>query len=147
MGLNNKLGGTGREVIVIPDELLKLVLLGLGTAVGYLLKQYLDRRKEVEVARIADRRDHYRNLMLCLKSLSEGRHDNNALLRFEYSFLWLYAPDSVIRSFNRVLQRLESGDGAGPTEAEIGELVLAMRRDLGFERTRLLASEFQASSK
>ncbi len=132
---------------MIPDELIKLVLASFGIAVGYFLKDYLDRRKEAEVRRIADRRNHYRNLMLCLKSLSEGRRENDELLRFEYSFLWLYAPDSVIRSFNHLLRCLSS-QGNKPTVAkEVGELILAMRRDLGFTGTRLSASEFETNAK
>ena len=128
---------------MISDELIQLSIVGIGAVIGYFVKDYIDRRKEVEIKRIADRREHYRNLMLCLKSLSEGRRDNDELLRFEYSFLWLYAPDSVIQSFNQLLRRLSS-EGDKPTVAsEVGELILAMRRDLGFGRTRLLASEYK----
>jgi len=131
---------------VIPDEFIKLGLAGFGIVVGYLLKDYLDRRKEAEVRRIADRRDHYRNLILCLKSLSEGQRNNDELLRFEYSFLWLYAPDSVIQSFNHLLRRLKEEGSSPKVSSEVGELILAMRRDLGFERTRLLASEFETNA-
>jgi hypothetical protein len=60
----------------------KLILGAIGTAIGYLLKYFLDKRKEAESIRIASRRDHYRSLLLCLKSLSEGRRDNDELLRF-----------------------------------------------------------------
>ena len=133
--------------MVISNELINLFVLGVGTAAGYFLKDFLDRRKEVEIKRIADRRDHYRNLILCLKSLSEGQRDNDKLLRFEYSFLWLYAPDSVIRSFNRLLHRLNTETDAPLVASEVGELVLAMRRDLGFERTHLTASEFEPHAK
>ena len=132
---------------MVPDELIKLALTGFGIAVGYFLKDYLDRRKEAEARRIADRRDHYRNLMLCLKSLSEGRRDNDELLRFEYSFLWLYAPDSVICSFNHLLRRLSSQGDKPIVASEVGELILAMRRDLGFTNTRLSASEFETNAK
>ena len=132
---------------MIPDELIKLSLTGIGIAIGYFLKDYLDRRKEAEAKRITDRRDHYRNLILCLKSLSEGKRDNDELLRFEYSFLWLYAPDSVIHSFNHLLHRLSSEGSTPKVASEIGELILAMRRDLGFGRTRLSASEFETNTK
>lgn len=132
---------------MIPDEIIKLGILGIGTAAGYFLKDRLDRRKEAETKRMADRRDHYRNLILCLKSLAEGRRDNDEMLRFEYSFLWLYAPDAVIHSFNHLLLRLNSEGGTQIGASEVGELILAMRRDLGFERTRLLASEFKPLAK
>jgi hypothetical protein len=71
---------------LISEELITLGLTGVGVAIGYFLKDFIDRRKEAETARIADRRDHYRTLMLCLKSLSEGQRDKDELLRFEYTF-------------------------------------------------------------
>ena len=132
---------------MIPDELIKLGMLGIGTAVGYFLKDYLDRRKEAEIRRIADRREHYQNLILCLKSLSEGQRDNDKLLRFEYSFLWLCAPDPVIQSLNQLLRRLRTEGGTPNIASEVGELVLAMRRDVGFMRTQLLASEFEPNAE
>jgi hypothetical protein len=135
------------ERALISEDLIKLAFTGVGIAIGYLLKDHFDRRKEAEAARIADRRDHYRNLVLCLKSLNEGQRDKAELLRFEYTFLWLYAPDPVIRSFNELLRRLKSDEGAPSPAPEVGELVLAMRRDLGLRSTRLLASEFDAHAK
>ncbi|MDH2918757.1 MAG: hypothetical protein PXX73_06155 [Sideroxydans sp.] len=128
---------------MISDALIQLGFAGVGTVIGYFLKDYIDRRKEAEARRVADRREHYRNLILCLKSLSEGSRDNDKLLSFAYPFLWLYAPDSVIRSFNKLLSRLRS-EGDNPEVAlEVAELILAMRRDLGFRCTRLLASEYE----
>jgi hypothetical protein len=132
---------------LISEELITLGLTGVGIAIGYFLKDFIDRRKEAETARIADRRDHYRTLMLCLKSLSEGQRDKDELLRFEYAFLWLYAPDTVIRSFNQLLRRLRSEEGTSGLASEVGELILAMRKDLGLKGTHLLASEFDANAK
>ena len=132
---------------MIPDELIKLAILGIGTLAGYFLKDYLDRRKEAEVRRIADRRDHYRTLVLGLKAISEGQRDKEESLWFEYSFLWLYAPDPVIQSFNKLLRHLRSGGYTPEVASDVAELILAMRRDLGFERTGLLASEFQTKAK
>lgn len=132
---------------MISDELIKVILLGFGALAGYFLKHYLDRSRESEMARRADRRDHYRNLVLCLKSLSDGKRDHDDLLRFEYSFLWLYAPDSVIRSFNQLLRRLNSQADTPLAPSEVGELILAMRRDLGFERTQLSTTDFDPSTR
>ncbi|MGB7650771.1 MAG: hypothetical protein WBL62_06230 [Gallionella sp.] len=128
---------------MISDALIPLVIGGVGTLIGYFLKYYIDRLKEAEVRRIADRREHYRNLILCLKSLNEGSRDNDKLRSFEYSFLWLYAPDSVIRSFNKLISRLRSEGDNPNVSLEVAELVLVMRRDLGFRCTRLLASEYE----
>ena len=131
---------------MISEGLIQLGIGGFGAVVGYFLKDYLDRRKEAEIRRIEDVRNHYINLMLCMKALSEGRRDKDELLRFEYCFLWLNASDSVIKSFNHLLRRLSS-EGDKPTVAlEVGELILAMRRDLGFGRTRLSASEYKSDT-
>jgi hypothetical protein len=83
--------------------------------------------------------------VLSLKSLSEGTRelDPEGVLRFEYFFLWLYAPDPVIRSFNRLFHRLNSKSDNPIIASEVAEVILTMRRDLGFKRTQLLASEFK----
>lgn len=133
--------------MVISDELIKLAVLGIGTVAGYFLKAYLDRSKEAEIRRISDRRDHYRNLVLALKSLSEGEREHADLLRYEFSFVWLYAPDSVIRSLGKLLRRLNSEGDTTAITSEVGEVILAMRRDVGFKRTRLSASEFEPHIK
>jgi hypothetical protein len=80
-----------------------------GGAAGYLLKFYLDRRKAVEERAFADKREHYRNLLLCLKSLREGKSEHTELLWFEYSFLWLHATDSVIKSANTLVAKINEG--------------------------------------
>jgi len=51
----------------------ELFSLAFGGAAGYLLKFYLDRRNAEEERAFADKREHYRNLLLCLKSLREGK--------------------------------------------------------------------------
>lgn len=131
---------------MVSDELLKLGILGIGTVVGYFLKHYLDQCKEAEVRRIADRRDHYRNLVLCLKALNEGRRDAVEALRHEYSFLWLYVPDSVVYSFNHLLRHLDSEVHTPKSTLEVGKLLVAVRRDLGFRDTQLLASDFESGA-
>jgi hypothetical protein len=135
-----------REDFVVSEELAKLLFTGLGIAIGYFVKDYIDRRKATEAARIADRREHYRNLVLCLKSIAEGQRDKDELLRFEYSFLWLYAPDAVIRSFNALLHQMRSEAGRDRAASKAGELILEMRRDLGLKSSRLLPSEFEAGT-
>jgi hypothetical protein len=46
-----------------------------------------------------------------------------------------------------LLRRLNSEGGTPIGASEVGELILSMRRDLGFERTRLSASDFDPLAK
>ena len=123
---------------------LKLLSAAFGAAAGYLLKFYLDKRKAAEERSFADKRDHYRNLLLCLKSLREGNSQHTDMLWYEYSFLWLHAPDTVIKAANALVTRMK--DEAIKTEELaplIGDLLLQIRRDMGFPKTSLLQSDFK----
>lgn len=105
---------------------------------------FFDRRKAAAERNIADKREHYKNLILCLKSLREGSSQHVDLLWFEYSFLWLHAPDSVIRAFNSLTEKLNEGPSSRDAlPALIGELLLQIRRDMGFGNTKLQNTEFQ----
>jgi hypothetical protein len=121
----------------------QLLSAALGAVAGYLLKFYLDRWKAAEERAFADKREHYRNLLLCLKSLREGNSKHTDLLWFEYSFLWLHAPDPVIRSANTLMAKIREGSGKVEELAPfIGELLLEIRRDMGFSKTSLLPTDF-----
>jgi hypothetical protein len=105
---------------------------------------YFDRRKAAAERNIEDKREHYKNLILCLKSLREGDLQHVNLLWFEYSFLWLHAPDSVIRAFNSLIEKLNEGPASRDLLPPlIGELLLQIRRDMGFGKTNLQKTEFQ----
>ena len=123
---------------------LQLLSAAFGAVAGYLLKFYLDRRKAAEERSFADKRNHYRNLILCLKSLREGKSENTELLWFEYSFLWLHAPDSVIKSANTLLTKVKEVEVKAEDLAPfVGDLLLQIRRDMGFPRTSLLQTDFK----
>jgi hypothetical protein len=122
----------------------QLLSAALGGVVGYLLKFYLDRWKAAEERAFADKREHYRNLLLCLKSLREGSSEDIDLLWFEYSFLWLHAPDSVIKSANTLMVKIKEGSEKAEELAPfIGELLLQIRRDMGFSKTSLVPTDFK----
>ncbi len=122
----------------------ELLSLAFGGVAGYLLKFYLDRRKAAEERAFTDKREHYRNLLLCLKSLREGKSENTNLLWFEYSFLWLHAPDPVIKSANALLEKIKEGSVKAEELAPfVGELLLQIRRDMGFRKTALLQTDFK----
>jgi len=123
---------------------LQLLSAAFGAVAGYLLKFYLDRRKVAEERAFVDKREHYRNLLLCLKSLREGKSEHIGLLWFEYSFLWLHAPDSVIRSANTLVTKIkEESIEAEELAPFVGELLLQIRRDMGFPKTSLLQTDFK----
>jgi len=123
---------------------LQLLSAAFGAVAGYLLKFYLDRRKAAEERAFVDKREHYRNLLLCLKSLREGESKHTEMLWYEYSFLWLHAPDSVIKSANALMAKVKEGsvnaEGLAPF---VGDLLLQIRRDMGFPKTSLLQTDFK----
>lgn len=123
---------------------LQLLSAAFGAVAGYLLKFYLDRRKAAEERAFADKREHYRNLLLCLKSLREGKSEHTEMLWYEYSFLWLHAPDSVIKSANALMSKVKEGTvNAEELAPFVGELLLQIRRDMGFSKTSLLQTDFK----
>lgn len=129
------------------DELIKIYIGIVGAVIGFLVKDYLDRRREIENQRIIDRREHYRNLLLCLKSLSEGKREHSDVLKYEYAFLWLYAPDNVIQPAKKLINRLDTHSKTINVLQEVGELLLEIRKDLGFRHTKLSTLDFNFSKE
>ena len=132
---------------MIADDFIKLLIGLVGAVVGFFIKDYLDRKRDAELQRINDRREHYRTLLLCLKGLGEGKRENEELLRYEYGFLWLYAPDNVVRSCNALIQRLSTQPYGINVFGEVSELILEMRKDLVNRRTKLSVDDFQSFGK
>jgi len=123
---------------------LQLLSAAFGAVAGYLLKFYLDRRTAAEERAFAGKREHYRNLLLCLKSLREGKSEHTEMLWYEYSFLWLHAPDSVIESANALMAKVKEGSvNAEELAPFVGQLLLQIRRDMGFPKTSLLQTDFK----
>lgn len=124
--------------IVVP--LLTLIFGAIG---GYFIKYYLDKKSESETRAFKDKREHYRNLILCLKSLREGESQHVDLFFFEYSFIWLYAPDNVIRSANKLVERLKTSRKLLADDQKlVGELLVEIRRDIGFKATDLKSTDY-----
>jgi hypothetical protein len=116
----------------------------IGAVLGYLFKFYLDRRKAAEERTFADKREHYRNLLLCLKSLREGSSEHTEMLWYEYSFRWLHAPDPVIKSANALVTKIKQSSATADDLAPfVGDLLLQIRRDMGFPKTSLLQTDFK----
>ncbi len=118
-----------------------------GVIGGYLLKYFLDKRGEAESRRYTDKREHYRHLILTIKELAEGGKAEG-LFWFEYSFLWLYAPDMVVRSANAVARILQkSPSPTAELNVALGELLLSMRHDIGFKTSGMTSSEYLSKSQ
>jgi len=107
---------------------------------GYSIKYILDRRREAESRRFADKRKHYQNLILAIKGLAEGEMERETLFWFERAFIWLYAPDEVLKKANAVANVM--GSSPADLTGALGELVLEMRRDMGFKATKLTPGDF-----
>jgi len=128
------------EWIQIVDPLLTLLIGGIG---GYFVKYFLDKKSESETRAFKDKREHYRNLILCLKSLREGQRVNIDLFFFEYSFIWLYAPDKVILSANKLIEKMTTSKKLSLEDQQlVGDLLVEIRRDMGFARTDLEATDY-----
>lgn len=114
----------------------------LGGIIGYGVKYFFDKRSESETRIYNDKREHYRNLILCIKNLSEKKSDNIELFYFEYSFLWLYASDDVIEAANEVLHKIKKSDVPVIIGQDVlGSLLVKMRQDIGM-RSKLKAPDF-----
>ncbi len=131
------------------SPLVNLIVAAVGAVFGYLLKYNLDKRGEAESRRFTDKREHYRNLILTIKNLTDDeKQAKNAqdIFWFEYSFLWLYAPDTVLRSANTVARILK--ESSSPTadlkDSALGELLLEMRRGIGFKASEMTSLDYLA---
>ncbi|MBI5215600.1 MAG: hypothetical protein HY960_07580 [Ignavibacteriae bacterium] len=124
-------------------EIIIPIIIGLfGGVIGYMAKYVLDKRSESETRIYMDKREHYRNLLLCIKSLSEQKTENIELFYYEYSFLWLHASDDVIRSANELLSIIKSSKVPLVIGQDIlGKLLVSMRQDLGL-KSKLESSDF-----
>lgn len=121
-------------------QILYALIAGFG---GYLLKALLDARSERERQRHTEKEPHYRTLILCIKSLSSGNRKDIDLFLYEFYFLWLYAPDDVIRAAREVTYRI-STKGNIATQSNrtaLANLLMAIRRDMGFKRTDVAERE------
>jgi hypothetical protein len=127
----------GNQIIV------QLLFILLASIFGYFVRYFLDKKSESETRRFKDKREHYRNLILCLKSLREGESAHLDLFFFEYSFIWLYAPDNVVKAANKLVEKLHTSRKLSVEDQKlVGELLVEIRRDIGFPRTELKSADY-----
>jgi len=133
--------------INILNMVLSLVLGGLG---GALLTHYLNVRRERTAIMFAEKRRNYETLLESIKGFWAGTPEEQEKFIFESNRSWLYASDEVVKQSLQFLDRCIHYSSKGglnlfpKKEADevIGSIILAMRKDLGFKKTELSASDF-----
>ena len=126
---------------------LKLVIPLLAAIVVWFLNERSKRAWDEYVRK----EDNYRRLVVSLKGFYASTQDKdlkNAFLE-QVSLSWLYSPDEVIREAYDFLSTVTTASSHADAEKEraVGELMLAVRRDLFSRRvtrsTELSAGDFR----
>jgi len=115
--------------------------------IGYLLKYKYSQKSEV----MSKKREVYEEISTALGVFLTGRDitaDDKKRFLEDYSKLWLWAPDSVIRAGNEfmdIMMGFNSSDEEAQKEAKRAytNFVIEMRRDLGFPSTLLKSNEYR----
>ena len=125
------------------DFIIQILTLVFGGVGGYFIKSWLDSRSERERQRHKEKEPHYRNLLLCIKSLASGKKEHIDLFLYEYYFLWLYAPDDVIQAAHKLVLRISTDENiaAQLKKTELTNLLTSIRRDMGFKDTEVSEEE------
>lgn len=120
----------------------------IGIIVGAWLAYRLTLRTKANEAAARFKEEKYARLLVSLQGFL-GVTTSAALKRdfFEHQYQsWLYSSDDVVRAVNELVSLIRGSRGHAPNPAEgrraIGEVVLAMRRDL-LGKTRLDSLAFQ----
>jgi hypothetical protein len=105
-----------------------------------------------ESAALLRRRQIYEETVKALRIFVAGANATDAQKQVfleHYQTLWLWAPDSVIRALNRFLD-INKRFAANPDatrdveqQRAFAEVILAMRRDIGFPESELQTGEYQ----
>jgi len=115
--------------------------------VGYLVKYWFSQKSEV----VAKKREVYEEISVALGVFVTGRDstvDDKKRFLEEYSKLWLWACDSVIRAaneFSDIMIGLDQYDEGKQRRAKraYANFIIEMRKDLGFQKTSLDTDEYK----
>jgi hypothetical protein len=118
--------------------------------IGYLIKYRLSQKSEA----MAKKREVYEEISTALGVFVAGRDttpDDKKRFLDQYSKLWLWAPDSVIRAANEfidIIMTLNSSNRQEQRNAKHAytNFVIEMRKDLGFPKTSLKFDEYRFGS-
>jgi hypothetical protein len=118
------------------------------TAIG---AWFLNERSKLAWEQYKRKEENYKELLRCLKGFYVGTQDKDLKGQFihQVNLLWLYAPDEVIETTYRFLEKVKTDVKSVDNEKELacGALVEAIRRDLlkrtVVKNTTLNAKDFQ----
>lgn len=133
--------------MVIPEFLITLIG---GGFVGYLAKYWLDRRMQIVSEIMAQKRDVYAQTATSMRIFVDGSAaatPQQERFLADYSKLWLWGSDEVIRSLDEFLDLNRIGPAPTTDDRQLrlrgsyGETMSRMRKDL--RHTDLTDSDFR----
>lgn len=116
----------------ISSEFLKFAL----PAAGAIIAWFWNERRKVRAEQLQRKEERYRELLRCLKGFYVNVQDVQLKREFidQVGLCWLYAPDEVIHRANTffasIHRRRDPPASDDEKERALGELVLAIRRDM-----------------
>ena len=133
--------------IILSTDFWKIALPALTAIAAW----FLNERSKLAWEQYKRKEENYKELLRCLKGFYVGTQDKDLKSQFihQLNLLWLYAPDEVIETAYRFLEKVKTGVKSLDNEKELacGALVEAVRRDLLkrtiLKKTKLNAKDFQ----
>lgn len=135
---------TEKTYIVFMTILLPLI----GGGIGFLLKRYLDKKRELFNENAKERRQAYQDFVNIIIDIFAGKNDTkensfdvNRLYDF-YKKNILFAPPSVVNAFSDYMQFIYIFDSNDPHQTaehirKLTEVLKQMRKDLGLSNSDL----------
>ncbi|UTN06556.1 hypothetical protein L0669_11745 [Flavobacterium bizetiae] len=130
-------------------EVLMTILLPLtGGGIGFLLKRYLDKKRELFNENAKERRQAYQDFVDIIIDIFAGKNetkqkssDVNRLFEF-YKKNILFAPPNVVNAFSDYMQYIYVFDNSDPNQTaehirKLTEVLKQMRKDLGLSNSDL----------
>lgn len=130
-------------------EVLMTILLPLtGGGIGFLLKRYLDKKRELFNENAKERRQAYQDFVDIIIDIFAGKNetkqksfDVNRLFEF-YKKNILFAPPNVVNAFSDYMQYIYVFNSTDPNQTaehirKLTEVLKQMRKDLGLSNSDL----------
>lgn len=130
-------------------DLLLVILPIAGTLFGYWLNNVLNRRAEIKLRQYELMIPRYEKILSSLSGFYDttnpsARQQKLGQFLKEYEAAFLFAPDEVVDLLNDFLKvmSIQNFDQQAGKET-LRKLILAMRRSLGYRKTKLKLEDFQ----
>ncbi len=126
------------------SQLLIAIFTVVGAGIGYLIKYFLDKKRDFNSENIKVKREMYKNfIVLILKSMNNTKKDNkgnlipldmkNELNKF-YEYYMLYSSPNVINAFAEFMQYVYKNPTLSDTKItfrKLGKVIKSMRNEVG----------------